>query len=162
MPQGLGVLDLSLVWRVAMAAGRAAPTRSIWACANVWPRHWFDWASLRRRSRCRALVLRRALQPAVGGRKLVGTAQSWRRVGGVPAVLVHAVILVQCDAGRADRAGQRIRAAAGSDRRYRADALTTVAEEWCCTASRPTGPLHACLLAALGDAFGRIIPRPTG
>ena len=95
---------------------------------------------------------------AVGGRKLVGTAQSWRRVGCVPVVLAHAVILATCDAATLTARANAFEAAAGSGRRYRADAVTSVAQAWCDAHGRvsPAVDLWAQLLAVLGVQFARL------
>ena len=71
---------------------------------------------------------------AVAGRKLAGTAQSWRRVAGVPVVLAHAVIVVDADPQALTEAANAFERDLGSGRRYRAEALTSVALAW----QRPT------------------------
>ena len=66
---------------------------------------------------------------AEGGRKLVGTAQAWRRVAGVPVVLAHAVIVLDADPVALTAATNDFEEGLGASRRYRADALTSVAAE---------------------------------
>ena len=162
VPQGPGVLDLTLVWR----SDSAAPTRTDAIYRALCARVAAGFA---------ALGIAAAPQPvqgsfcdgrfnlAVGGRKLVGTAQSWRRVGGVPAVLVHAVILAHCDTALLTERANAFEAAAGSERRYRADVLTSVAQSWCDAHGQPSPPddLHARLVGALGAQFSCMIPPPT-
>ncbi|HUN90483.1 MAG TPA: lipoate--protein ligase [Burkholderiaceae bacterium] len=64
---------------------------------------------------------------AVGGRKLVGTAQAWRRVEGHAVVLAHAVILVDADPEELAAGASAFEEALGTATRYRAEALTCVA-----------------------------------
>jgi lipoate-protein ligase A len=66
---------------------------------------------------------------AVNGRKLVGTAQAWRRVEGRPVVLAHAVIVVDADPAELTSRANDFESALGTGTRYRADALTSVAME---------------------------------
>lgn len=89
---------------------------------------------------------------ACGGRKLVGTAQAWRRVAGVPLVLAHAVIVADADPAGLTARADAFEAALGTATRYRADALTSVARE--------AGPSYreARLLAALAESFARVVP----
>jgi lipoate-protein ligase A len=98
---------------------------------------------------------------AVGGRKLAGTAQSWRRVAGRPVVLAHAVIVVDAEPEALTEAANAFERNLGSGRRYRAEALTSVALAWRQTHSRaPPLDLEARLSAALAERFGRLlVPR---
>jgi lipoate-protein ligase A len=66
---------------------------------------------------------------AVGSRKIAGTAQYWRRAGDRHAVLAHALLLVDTDIEMLTDIANRFEAALRSERRYRADALTSVARE---------------------------------
>lgn len=97
---------------------------------------------------------------AAGGRKLVGTAQAWRRSGGVPVVLAHALIVVDADVAALADAANRFEAASGGDARYRADALTSVAAAWRAAHGAAAAPadLEARLLAAVAEGFARIAP----
>jgi lipoate-protein ligase A/uncharacterized protein YqgV (UPF0045/DUF77 family) len=128
VPQGPGVWNLSLAWPAPSAApsGTDAIYRALCdALAGA----------------LRAAGLDASPQPvdgsfcdgrfnlAVRGRKLVGTAQAWRRVLGVPLVLAHAVIVVDADPAALTARANAFEAALGSAMRYRADALTSVARE---------------------------------
>ncbi len=95
---------------------------------------------------------------AAGGRKLVGTAQSWRRIEGRPVVLAHALIVVTADPAAVTGLANEFEAALGSGRRYRADALTSVAQA---LGAAPTPELEARVLQALAERFARIIPPHT-
>ena len=70
---------------------------------------------------------------AVGDRKIAGTAQYWRRAGDRHAVLAHALLLVDADIERLTEVANQFESTLQSERRYRADALTTVAREQPCT-----------------------------
>ena len=89
---------------------------------------------------------------AVHGRKLVGTAQAWRRVRGLPLVLAHAVIVVDADPAELTVRANAFEAALGSGTRYRADALTSVAREAGDTFD------EVRTLAVLAEAFARVVP----
>lgn len=87
---------------------------------------------------------------AVQGRKLVGTAQAWRRVGGVPMVLAHAVIVVAADPVALTERANAFEAGLGTATRYRADALTSVA--------LASGATEARTIAVLAEQFTRVVP----
>lgn len=88
---------------------------------------------------------------AVGGRKIAGTAQAWRRIGGQSGLLAHAVIVVSAEPEALTAIANRFEEVAASGHRYRADALTSVARAWCEAhgATTPPGNLDALLLGAL-------------
>lgn len=62
--------------------------------------------------------------------KLAGTAQYWRHGDGRDGVLAHATLLVDTDVARLTAQANAFEAALGSPRRYRASALTQVAQQW--------------------------------
>jgi len=97
---------------------------------------------------------------AVGGRKCVGTAQAWRRVAGRPLVLAHAVIVATADAAELIAAANRFEAAAGSARRYRADAVTSLAQAWSAAHGEVAAPadLEQRIITALTERFARLVP----
>jgi lipoate-protein ligase A len=67
---------------------------------------------------------------AVGGRKVAGLAQRWRRTAaGDMCVATAASLIVDADAARLVAAVNRFYALAGSQRRYRADAMTSLAAQ---------------------------------
>lgn len=163
VPQGPGLLNLSLVWRndAASAEAGAAPigTEAIYRalCDGL-------AAALAR------LGIAAAPQAvagsfcdgrfnlAVAGRKLAGTAQSWRRVGGKPVVLAHAVIVVSADPQALTDAANAFERDLGSARRYRADALTSVALAWQQAHGRaPSAELEDRLITALAERFGQVL-----
>lgn len=83
---------------------------------------------------------------AVGGRKLVGTAQAWRRVGGRQHVLAHAVIVVGADPAVLTDQANELEAELGNGRPYRAEALTCLERE-----APERGGIEARALGALRD-----------
>ncbi|MCW5664768.1 MAG: lipoate--protein ligase [Piscinibacter sp.] len=90
---------------------------------------------------------------AVGGRKLVGTAQAWKRVAGVPVVLAHAVIVVTADPEALTARANAFEQALGTATRYRADALTSVARE------AAGGDIEPRCLQVIAEQFARIVRR---
>jgi len=97
---------------------------------------------------------------AVAGRKLVGTAQSWRRIAGQPVVLAHAVIVVDADPLELTEAANAFERDLGLGRHYRADALTSVAQAWQrLHGGTPPVGLEAQVVTALAEQFARVLPR---
>jgi lipoate-protein ligase A len=151
VPQGPGVWNLSLMW----PAPGATPidTSAVYAdlCGEM-------AAALAR------LGISATPQPvegsfcdgrynlAVRGRKLVGTAQAWRRVSGRPVVLAHAVIVVDADPAELTARANAFEAALGTGTHYSAHALTSVAIE----AGDPAVEPRA--LTVLAEQFARIVP----
>lgn len=90
---------------------------------------------------------------AVHGRKLVGTAQAWKRVAGVPLVLAHAVIVVTADPVELTVRANAFEDLLGSGTRYRAEALTSVARE------APGPDIESRCLQMLAEQFARIVRR---
>jgi lipoate-protein ligase A len=128
VPQGPGVWNLSLVWPAPNATPVDTTAVYLALCAELG-------------AAFAQLDILATVQPvtgsfcdgrfnlAVDGRKLVGTAQAWRRVAGRPVVLAHAVIVVDADPERLTAQANAFEAALGSDTRYRANALTSLARE---------------------------------
>ena len=94
---------------------------------------------------------------AVGGRKLVGTAQAWKRVAGVPLVLAHAVIVVTADPDALSARANAFEQALGTPTRYRAEALTSVARE---AGEATGGDIESRTLQAIAEQFARLVSRP--
>jgi lipoate-protein ligase A len=151
VPQGPGVWNLSLAWPTssAMPVNADAVYRTL--CSEL-------SAAFAR------LSIVATPQPvtgsfcdgrynlAVSGRKLVGTAQAWRRVQGQPIVLAHAVIVMDADPAELTERANAFEAALGTATRYRADVLTSVAIEAddCDVARRA---LHA-----IASQFAHVLP----
>lgn len=152
VPQGPGIWNLSLAWPAADAA--PADMHALYAAL------------------CTALAAAFARlgvsatpQPvqgsfcdgrwnlAVHGRKLVGTAQAWRRFGAVQVVLAHALINVGADPAALTASANGLEAELGQGRPYRADALTSLTHE----AADIIG-LEARTLEVLAEQFARVVP----
>lgn len=156
VPQGRGILNLSLAWRTLVAPGEvmesvyhlmadrlalALATLGVHATPAAVDGSFCDGR----------------FNLAVGARKLVGTAQQWRRSErGGHLVLAHAVILVDSDLAAELAVANAFEAALGQGRAYRIEALTTVREQLA-AAALPEGvdpgvALQAALCAALETA----------
>lgn len=162
VPHGPGLWNLSLVWR----SGQAEPVLAD-AVYRVLCERLADTLA--------ALGVQASAQPvdgsfcdgrwnlAAGGRKLVGTAQAWRRIAGVPVVLAHAVIVLDADPAALTAATNAFEAGLGEAKRYRAGALTSVADEARrAGAAAPPGGWADALAAALRRRwFGAPSPFPS-
>ena len=128
VPQGPGIWNLSLVWPAPGATPVDTTAVYVALCAEL-------------AAAFAQVGIAAAPQPVTGsfcdgrynlavrGRKLVGTAQAWRRLAGRPVVLAHAVIVVDADPEELTAQANALEAALGTGTRYRADALTSVALE---------------------------------
>lgn len=153
VPQGPGVWNLSLAWPAPAAT--PVDTDAVY------------------RGLCSALVaafarlgIHAVPQPvngsfcdgrynlAVGGAKLVGTAQAWRRVDGRPMVLAHAVIIVGAEPAELTARANAFEAALGTPTRYRAEALTSIARA--CGGNMPD--IETRTLTVLAEQFARVVP----
>lgn len=128
VPQGPGVWNLSLVWPAPSATPVDTTAVYLALCAEL-------------AAAFAQLDIVATPQPVTGsfcdgrynlaanGRKLVGTAQAWRRLAGRPVVLAHAVVVVDAEPRALTARANDFEALLGSQVRYRADALTSVAIE---------------------------------
>ncbi|CAD5366300.1 Lipoate-protein ligase A [Rubrivivax sp. A210] len=162
VPQGPGVINLSLAWR----AGSSTPQGTDAVYAALCQGLAAALARLGIASDTQAVqgsFCDGRYNLAVGGRKLVGTAQAWKRVEGVPVVLAHALILAGGDAAALSERANEFEIDAGSPRRYRGDAVTTVARAWCEAHGQaaPPADLDIRLLAMLAEQFARMLPPRT-
>jgi lipoate-protein ligase A len=167
VPQGPGLLNLSIVWRtdanaVAIAGGAPSGTEAIYRAmcdrlADALARLGIAAAP----QAVEGSFCDGRFNLAVAGRKLVGTAQSWRRVAGTRVVLAHAVIVVDADPQALTEAANAFERDLGSGRRYRAEVLTSVALAWQQAHRRaPALDLEARLSAALAERFScLLVPR---
>jgi len=158
VPQGPGVLNLTLVWRADAAAALDISAIYRALCTEL-------AAAL---SRLGITASTQAVEGsfcdgrynlAVDGRKVVGTAQSWRRIDGRQVVLAHAVIVVDADPHALPGQADAFERAIESGRRYRAEALTSVARAW--RAAHPAQAAPAELAArcrdVLAEQFARVV-----
>lgn len=133
VPQGPGILNLTLAYACAGAAGTRAQTVYQHLCVALSN----ALGSLDIVTDTRAVDGsfcdgRFNLAVTHGGiaRKIAGTAQYWKRSGGVQAVLAHALLLVDADPRQLSELCSSFEAALGSARRYDANAVTSVAQAW--------------------------------
>jgi len=151
VPQGPGLWNLSLLWPVPSAT--PTDTEALYAalCAQL----------AEALARLGLQAVPQAVPGAfcdgrwnlaVGGRKLVGTAQAWRRVAGVPLVLAQAMIVVCADPQAVTAQANAFELTLGSGRQYDAAAVTSVAQE--------TGDpgIEARTLAVLAEQFAHRLP----
>jgi len=159
VPQGPGVLNLSLIW----PAGSASPAGTDAIYRTLTDDLAAAFARLGIEARAQAVegsFCDGRYNLAVGGRKCAGTAQAWRRVDGRPLVLAHAVIIATADPVALTLAANRFEATAGSLRRYRADALTNLAQAWCDAHRERAAPsdLQQRITTVIAERFARIVP----
>lgn len=150
VPQGPGILNLSLAYPCHGDPGLASVQVYAHLCgvlATALAGLGIDTATAAvEGSFCDG---RYNLAVAVDGsmRKIVGTAQYWRRSGDQHAVLAHALLLVEADPQQLCDQANRFEAALGSPRHYRSQALTNVAQAW--LAAHPGQPLPDDLSGAV-------------
>jgi lipoate-protein ligase A len=135
VPQGPGILNLSLAYPCAGPAGSMMEAVYARLCAIL----------ARALARLGILAATRAVQGSFcdgrfnlaidsgGGayaRKIAGTAQYWRRRGERHAVLAHALLIVDADPGLLAAQANRFEQALGSGRHYDPQALTSVQQAW--------------------------------
>ena len=157
VPLGPGVLNLSLVWRTE----RAAPCETDAIYRELCGELSRALARLGIDAAPRAVsgsFCDGRFNLAAGGRKLVGTAQSWRRIAGQPVVLAHAAIVVDADPQVLTDVANAFEGDLGCGRQYRADALTSVAQAWQ-EAHGDAAPadLEARVTNVLAEQFARIV-----
>lgn len=150
VPQGPGVWNLSLAWPAPGAAPTGTDTVYRELCSAL-------AAAL---ARLGVSASPQAVSGsfcdgrynlAVQGRKIVGTAQAWRRAGGVPMVLAHAVIVVDADPVALTARANAFEAALGTATRYREDAVTSVG--LACGAA----DIERRTITALAEQFARVV-----
>lgn len=157
VPQGPGVLALSLIWR----ADAGAPTASDAVYAELCARLAAGLLRLGIVATPQAVAgsfCDGRFNLAVDGRKIAGSAQSWRRIGGHMIVLAHAVIIATADPHALTDAANAFERDLGRGRYYRADALTSVAHAWQARhGQRAPADLEAQLAAAIAESFARVV-----
>ena len=152
VPQGPGVWNLSLAWQAPTAM--PTDTEGVYrALCNELAAAFATLGVVATSQTVEGSFCDGRYNLAVGGRKLVGTAQAWRRIAGRPLVLAHAVIILSADPAELTQRANDFEAALGTQTRYRADALTSLAIE--------TGNRHVDrdALVALAARFTGTVPR---
>jgi lipoate-protein ligase A len=162
VPQGPGVLNLTLVWPADAAAALDIGGIYQALCGELAA----AFAKLGITASPQAVdgsFCDGRYNLAVDGRKLVGTAQSWRRIAGRQVVLAHAVIVVDTDPQALTRAANAFERAIESDRHYRPEAITSVAQAWCAARAAEAAPpdLAARCRQVLAEQFARMLTPKT-
>ncbi|UDM52132.1 lipoate--protein ligase family protein [Cupriavidus sp. MP-37] len=162
VPQGPGILNLSLAYPVGQPPGALSDAVYLHLCAVIGgalrklgiETHWQAVAG----SFCDGRY-NLAWGPPEAARKIAGTAQYWRRApaamqaadGQRHLVLAHAVLLVSADPGQINARANAFEAAIGSERRYDADKVVSVREAL--VAGGHAARDDAALMAAVADAL---------
>lgn len=133
VPQGPGILNLSLAWPVIQPLGEAADPIYLLLCGILQR----TLSTLGVESHFQAVSgsfcdgrYNLACGEGENARKIAGTAQYWRPIAESQGhiVLAHAVILLDADLQAAHQAANDIEALLGSGKVYRADKTITLAE----------------------------------
>lgn len=126
VPQGPGMLNLSLAWRTPERMADAMEPVYAGLCGLLQD----AFAAFRLQAQPQAVegsFCDGRYNLALGGRKVVGTAQCWKRVDARHhAVLAHACVLVETALPRLLERANAFEAQLGNDRQYRADALANL------------------------------------
>jgi lipoate-protein ligase A len=152
VPQGPGIWNLSLAW----PAGDATPADMHAIYAALCEALAAAFARLGVAATPQAVAgsfCDGRWNLAVRGRKLVGTAQAWRRFGAHQGVLAHALLIVGADPAALTERANALESELGQGRPYRADALTSLARE-----APGVADLEARTLEVLAEQFARVVP----
>jgi lipoate-protein ligase A len=150
VPQGPGIWNLSLAWPAASAT--PVDTGAIYrALCEELARAFARLGVISEPQPVTGSFCDGRYNLASRGRKLVGTAQAWRRVHGHSVVLTHAVIVVDADPAELTQRCNAFEAALGSQTRYQAEALTSLALE------AGTREIESRALRVIGEQFARVV-----
>jgi lipoate-protein ligase A len=151
VPQGPGVVHLSLAWRTPSGMGEAMEAIYLGLCGLL--QQAFEAFGLHALAQAvEGSFCDGRFNLALHGRKAVGTAQYWKRVS--PAehvVLAHACVLVDADLALLVRRANEFEAALGSGRRYGVEAVTNLA------AQRPNHDAPALSAATFAQRLAQLV-----
>ena len=166
VPQGPGILNLSLAFPLTSTIGMMADAVYLHLCAILAgalrelgvETHWQAVEG----SFCDGRF-NLAWGPADDARKIAGTAQYWRRVPDSPgdpryAVLAHAVLLVDADPLEINRRANDFETLIGSGRHYEADKVVSVAQALALQGADIGAALPARVAKALAKAVAASSP----
>ncbi len=158
VPQGPGILNVTLAYPCAGAAGDLAEPVYTHLCQLI-------------AKALAGLGIEAQARPVQGSfcdgrfnlavnhqgvyRKIAGTAQYWRRASGRQAVLAHALLLVDADPAHSSAQANQFEDALASGRHYEADALTSVAQSL--EQVHPGSSCPANLMAAVRQALMQLL-----
>lgn len=158
VPQGPGIVNFSLIWRTASAMPHGIEVIYGGLCDGLaaalarlgLPCETGDVAG----SFCDG-----RFNLAIGGRKIAGTAQWWRRIDGAPVVLAHAVLVVDADPQALADEADAVERSLGRPTRYRAGAMTSVARAWCEIhhAVAPPSDFETRVRQMVAEQFARVV-----
>lgn len=146
VPQGAGIVNLSLAYPLAGTAGTHAEAVYARLCrmlAGALARFGVEAEA----AEVRGSFCDGRFNLAVAGRKIAGTAQYWRRRGDAHAVLAHALLIADADPAAITEPLNRFEADLGSARRYDPSVITSIAAE--AGAPVPLDALHAAIQSSL-------------
>lgn len=133
VPQGPGILNVTLAYPCAGAAGDMAEPVYAHLC-QLLSRALAGLGVAAQARKVQGSFCDGRFNLAVSHqgthRKIAGTAQYWRRASGRQAVLAHALLLVDADPKHLSTLANQFEDALASSRQYAADALTSVAQCW--------------------------------
>ncbi|WP_298234338.1 lipoate--protein ligase family protein [uncultured Azohydromonas sp.] len=126
VPQGPGMVNLSLAWRTPARMADAMETVYLGLCALL--QEAFQSFGLRAQAQpVEGSFCDGRFNLALDGRKAVGTAQYWKRVNAAEhVVLAHACVLVDADLPLLVERANAFEAQLGSDRQYRVETLANL------------------------------------
>lgn len=133
VPQGPGILNLSLAYPCAGQAGDLSQAVYQHLCAILASSLLaLGIATVERSVPGSFCDGRYNLAVELGGvaHKICGTAQYWKRADGAQAVLVHALVLLDARVVQMTEICNAFESALGSSRRYETDTLTNVMQTW--------------------------------
>lgn len=133
VPQGPGILNVTLAYPCAGAAGDMAEPVYTHLC-QLLSRALAGLGVAAQARKVQGSFCDGRFNLAVSHqgthRKIAGTAQYWRRASGRQAVLAHALLLVDADPKHLSTLANQFEDALASSRQYAADALTSVTQCW--------------------------------
>lgn len=137
VPQGPGMVNLSLAWRTRARLSDAMEPVYLGLCALL--QDAFDGFGVQARAQAvEGSFCDGRFNLALDGRKAVGTAQYWKRISATEhVVLAHACVLVEADLALLVHRANAFEARLGSDKQYSADAVANLAD---CASAAPTAP----------------------
>jgi lipoate-protein ligase A len=158
VPQGAGVLNLTLAWR--LEGERRPGIEAVYRAFTDELAAAFERLGIEAGAQAvEGSFCDGRFNLAVDGRKCVGTAQAWRRIGGHQVVLAHAVVVVDADPHALTAAANRFEAASGGASRYREGALTSLAQAWSAAHGSAAVPadFERRVVHALAEQFARVV-----
>lgn len=129
VPQGPGMVNVSLAWRTRAGIGHAMEAVYLALCRLL--QQVIDPFGVPTTLQAVAgSFCDGRYNLALEGRKVAGTAQYWQRISASEhVVLAHACLLVEADIGTLTRRANEFEAQLGNDREYRLDAITNLVPE---------------------------------